>query len=244
MEELGDGYGDRILEEYASELNELEKEMFGSFKPPREASEGLRDTVRLMFTRNLFDDDSSTVVFAGMGEAEALPVLFQYRVGTLVAGKLRFVKTDEARVDHETDAVVVPMAQRQVIDMFYGGIWPDLRPKLVEIAQNCFFKKATGKAKDSSHKHLKQLEESFNKALESEIKENYTASLISAVAGLPRHELAGLAEALVSITVFVAKMSVGKRETVGGPIDVALISKGDGFVWVKRKEAMRGSPLL
>jgi len=52
-------------------------------------------------------------------------------------------------------------------------------------------------------------------------------------------ELAGLAEALVSITIFVAKMSAGKRETVGGPIDVALISKGDGFVWVKRKERMQ-----
>jgi hypothetical protein len=24
-------------------------------------------------------------------------------------------------------------------------------------------------------------------------------------------------------------------ETVGGPIDVAIISKGEGFVWVKRK---------
>jgi len=24
-------------------------------------------------------------------------------------------------------------------------------------------------------------------------------------------------------------------ETVGGPIDVAVISKGDGFIWIKRK---------
>jgi len=24
-------------------------------------------------------------------------------------------------------------------------------------------------------------------------------------------------------------------ETVGGPIDVAVISKGEGFVWIKRK---------
>jgi len=30
------------------------------------------------------------------------------------------------------------------------------------------------------------------------------------------------------------KMSQG-IETVGGPIDVAVISKGDGFVWIKRK---------
>lgn len=24
-------------------------------------------------------------------------------------------------------------------------------------------------------------------------------------------------------------------ETVGGPVDVAVISKGDGFIWLKRK---------
>src|SRR2546425_4419779 len=99
-----------------------------------------------------------------MGETEALPVLFQCRVGTLVAGKLRFVKTDETRVDLETDAVVVPMAQRQVIDMFYGGIWPELRPRLVEIAQNCLLEKPTGRIKRSSHKQVKGFEERFNSA--------------------------------------------------------------------------------
>ena len=25
------------------------------------------------------------------------------------------------------------------------------------------------------------------------------------------------------------------EESVGGPVDVALISKGDGFIWIKRK---------
>ncbi len=38
IEELGEGYGDRVLEEYASELKELEAEMFGSFKPPKDVS--------------------------------------------------------------------------------------------------------------------------------------------------------------------------------------------------------------
>jgi hypothetical protein len=80
----------------------------------------------------------------------------------------------------------------------------------------------------------------FNDALNREIQENYTESLINAVGGLPRQELVGLAEALVSITIFVLKMSAEKRETIGGLINVALISKGDGFVWVKRKERMQG----
>jgi hypothetical protein len=28
-------------------------------------------------------------------------------------------------------------------------------------------------------------------------------------------------------------------DTVGGPIDVVVISKGDGFVWLKRKQYFR-----
>lgn len=43
-----------------------------------------------------------------------------------------------------------------------------------------------------------------------------------------------MAEALVSLTAFKRRVSMD-TETVGGPIDVAVISKGDGFVWIKRK---------
>ena len=51
---------------------------------------------------------------------------------------------------------------------------------------------------------------------------------------LPKDELAAMAESLVNLTVFKRKVSK-TVETVGGPIDVAVISKGDGFIWVKRK---------
>lgn len=43
-----------------------------------------------------------------------------------------------------------------------------------------------------------------------------------------------MAESLVNLTKFRLRVSP-ERETVSGPIDVALISKGDGFVWLKRK---------
>lgn len=51
---------------------------------------------------------------------------------------------------------------------------------------------------------------------------------------LPKDELAAMAEALVNLTSFKRKVSM-ETETVGGPIDVAVISKGDGFIWIKRK---------
>ena len=43
-----------------------------------------------------------------------------------------------------------------------------------------------------------------------------------------------MAESLVNLTSFKRKISTD-AETVGGQIDVAVISKGDGFVWIKRK---------
>jgi len=43
-----------------------------------------------------------------------------------------------------------------------------------------------------------------------------------------------MAESLVNLTKFKRRVSK-EQETVGGPIDVAVITKGDGFVWIKRK---------
>ena len=58
--------------------------------------------------------------------------------------------------------------------------------------------------------------------------------VLSMVQVLPKDELAAMAEALVNLTAFKRRMT-DELETVGGPIDVAVISKGDGLVWVKRK---------
>ena len=47
-------------------------------------------------------------------------------------------------------------------------------------------------------------------------------------------ELAELAETLVSIESLKERVTT-PSESVSGPIDVAAISKSDGFVWIKRK---------
>ena len=54
------------------------------------------------------------------------------------------------------------------------------------------------------------------------------------VAMMPKQELIELAEALVSITA-VERKATSDAGTVGGPIDVAFITKHEGLVWIKRK---------
>ena len=51
---------------------------------------------------------------------------------------------------------------------------------------------------------------------------------------LPKDDLANLAENLINITSLKQKITY-QLETVGGFVDVAIITKGDGFIWVKHK---------
>jgi hypothetical protein len=76
--------------------------------------------------------------------------------------------------------------------------------------------------------------ENLSKRFRTYLHRRHTDPLLGVLNALPKEELAELAESLVSLTSLKRKMSKG-LETVGGPIDVAVISKGDGFVWLKRK---------
>ncbi len=240
IEELGAAYGDRILAEYDSILADIEKELFGAYSISKDVLRGLRTIVRLMYTQNWFHlNDLTGVVVAGMGESEPFPVLQHYHVGTVAAGRLRFLKFDDARVSREDTSSVVPLAQRSMIDLFYCGIYPALRDRLGEIIRESMASALTAKGAKASPKLLSQVEKDFQEALKKEVDQKYTQPLVAAVAALPRHELATMAEALVSLTAFRARMSIEETETVGGPIDVAVISKGEGFVWVKRKDLVK-----
>jgi hypothetical protein len=244
LPEMGDSYGDRILDEYGTAIDELETEMFGELRLSSAVKKGLRTTARFMYANGFDSNTSSGVVIAGIGETEAFPVVLCYQVGTIAAGKLRFVRIDESRVGHESDGVVIPLAQRHVIDMFYGGISPRIKERLGEIIAGCLKGCLKSAKLGQAHALAEKCGAEIMEKLEHEAQEFHTQPLTRAVAGLPRRELAGLAEALVSLTAFIARMSVDQQETVGGPIDVALISKGDGFVWIKRKDPVRDTLVL
>ena len=51
---------------------------------------------------------------------------------------------------------------------------------------------------------------------------------------LPLDELADLAETLIYMESLKERVTL-PEESVSGPIDVAVISKNDGFIWIKRK---------
>jgi hypothetical protein len=57
---------------------------------------------------------------------------------------------------------------------------------------------------------------------------------IELVRFMPKPDLAKLAESMIELTSLKRRVS-WDQETVGGEVDVAVISKSEGFVWIKRK---------
>ena len=88
--------------------------------------------------------------------------------------------------------------------------------------------------RDRLRRDTQKLFRDFNNQLSIHVQKQHIDPILNMVGVLPKDELAAMAESLVNLTAFKRKIT-HDMETVGGPIDVAVISKGDGLVWVKRK---------
>jgi hypothetical protein len=74
----------------------------------------------------------------------------------------------------------------------------------------------------------------FRETAVKSVKEYFKRQVHGMVAFMPKQELANFAESMVNITSIKWKVSA-EQESVGGPIDVAVISRSGGFIWVHRK---------
>lgn len=151
---------------------------------------------------------------------------------------------EPVRVDHDNQSAIRAYAQRSAADLFIGGVDPsyqrfiddgvsDLLPGLAEEVATHF--SVTDQTRvDSLRRVFKNRAEGFVQSMRDRRRDRFITPLHDAVDFLDKPELAVLAENLVSLTALKQKISLD-LETVGGPIDVAVISKHDGFIWIKRK---------
>ncbi|PNH90270.1 hypothetical protein C1M56_03115 [Vibrio diazotrophicus] len=201
-------------------------------------------------TVNKMSSTPSGLVFAGYGENEYLPQILTYEVNGMVLDKLRINKLDH-KCSSLGEIAIIPFAQQTEVETFIQGISNKIQElhgemtkslcntaivKLVEILED--IPGIDDKEKIEKIKIMTDgLFDDLNKSrdyIKSYIQDNHVDKIVLMLQHLPKNELAYMAESLVNLTAFKRKVS-NETDTVGGPIDVAVISKGDGFVWVKRK---------
>lgn len=189
----------------------------------------------------------SGIVIAGFGNKDIFPSMIEINVQFMFNNYLKYHIEQEHSIDFDNSSIIVPFAQSQIVDNFLRGIDPNIKNYMYSFMETMtheykeFVKDLTtdDDVKESLDKVMSDLaHEKLNnylKTLNNYQHEHFVQPIVDSVKLLPKEELAIMAETLVSITSFKRKMIIGDAETVGGPIDVAIISKGDGLIWIKRK---------
>ena len=187
----------------------------------------------------------SGVVIAGFGEEELFPSLVHVELDGMIGGALKVIEGVDYDIARDgLQGAIAPFAQREMVIRFMDGVDPVLLDYLRTAAATRFRNLAStllgnsGAEDDSAVAALapaiEALSEGIIEDLRGVCRERFAEPILAIVQHLPKEELAVMAEALVSLTSLKRRVSE-EQESVGGPIDVAVISKGDGFIWSKRK---------
>ncbi len=210
----------------------------------------LHSIAAFLHTRDIFSQGVSGLVIAGFGEKEIYPGIHTHQVEGVINGKIKckYLSERSAKIADGEACAIVPFAQDDMVASFMKGMNPDVQafmsnylghllgrlPDLLGDDDLKGIKKRKTEIRQAYRDEVDTLFKTFIQDLNQHINENHISPVLSMVRVLPKDELAAMAESLVNLTAFKRRMT-DSLETVGGPIDVAVISKGDGLVWVKRK---------
>ena len=237
-----------ISAHYKNALAKLTTETFSGYDLGEAEHESIESVVQHSLVGKPMSFHFSGVVFAGFGEEEMFNSLVDLTTEGMVGGKLKYHTQEALDIGRNGDpAVVRAFAQRDMVQRFMEGVDPQFLAYLHETMGAAASRivaealKAMGFDLGQQHRRLirslveTQVEHYFQMAGHFR-QQRFVQPIFANLRDQPRHELADLAEALVNLTALKTRVT-DVVETVGGPIDVAVISKGEGFVWTRHQTA-------
>ena len=206
-----------------------------------------RETLKTLFAKFIFAHfilkSSSELVLTGYGEKEYFPYILSIQIFQSVDSDWQSVIRLSQGITQQQTSLVCPFAQMDDMATLISGIHPSvetaiknsagvilnsLKQDILKLAKGSDFENIIGEINVGSYVNT------FIRQYQVSRDREYIAPLIAHIGQLEKEDLAMLAENLIGITSLRKKVTMA-TESVGGPIDVAVISKHDGFIWMKRK---------
>lgn len=182
------------------------------------------------------------IFFAGYGKENAHPKCIKIDIYKIINGDLKFSEISRF-TESRLGAQIIPLAQEDVILTFCRGmsnVYFENIPQLAESIAKTTIDKLPSTFDSAQKDDIKNAFANYKKELSDKIKEqiekNNIEPLFKSVTLISPLEMSFLAESLVNITALKRTYAIdGYQQTVGGPTDVAILTKSDGFVWIKKK---------
>ncbi|MDH0373641.1 radical SAM protein [Comamonas aquatica] len=182
------------------------------------------------------------VVIAGYGDDQIFPTYEQLDFHGHIGDELYYKEVDRFEVTHHSIAMLKPLAQSSMIEMFTDGFSPSLE-KIIQEQSDCAISEVFSKINQAGVVVSPAQAESIKAECLKEFmfrwkKKNWEENfhpLLNVLQSLSIQEMAHLAESLLGLQSLKERVT-SPSESVGGPIDVAVITKSEGLVWIKRKQ--------
>jgi len=188
--------------------------------------------------------DRTGVVIAGYGKEDYFPVLEVFECYGFLGDRLIFSRQPPRIMDASSPAVIQPFATTSMIDTFRMGVAPDIFGAVYATTTNSLtgFGKlvmeecgaATPISDDRMLEMVSEAHQEHTDRWVQEMRNQHVFPLSNIIHSLPLPDMAGLAKSLIELESLKERVTK-PSESVSGPIDVAVISKHDGFVWIDRK---------
>lgn len=212
---------EQIITECKDSIINIMNRVFGN-SLHEEMINKLLEIAVMILTKKLKTGGYTGIVIAGYGEKDMYPRLICGQFRGAYFNELKYNINDSVEISDTNLASIMPFAQKDVVETFLNGYDINL---IVDLLETINENDEDGKMVDKVISTVKQ-----------KSNEYHTKVINRTVSVAPKEELAHMAETLVNLTSFRRKLALDDfSQTVGGPIDVALITKGDGLVWIKRK---------
>lgn len=182
------------------------------------------------------------VVLGGYGRDELYPSYAEFKCYGLLLDEFVFDETMIQHVNPARPSVVKPFATTAMVNTFLMGfneeVFNTVAREFVTTAEKLAEDikkelKVEGDIPNLNH-HIGAQLKNYIASWTRQVADAHYHPLRDVVASLPVDEIAELAETLIMLESLKEKVTA-PTQSVGGPIDVAVISRNEGFVWMKRK---------
>lgn len=193
------------------------------------------------------NNDFTGLVFFGFGDKDIFPSLIEYHVTYAIDNRIKYSFSQKQVIDNSNIAVISPFAQSDVALTFVNAVDDDLKrvfynnykQTVIGFIDEVVVQMKNAKAPQGlidilNGLNIDKYASDYIKSMDGYINQRYTKPLLVTISCLEKEDLADMAESLVRMTSLKRHVT-NAEETVGGAVDVAIITKGDGFVWKKRK---------
>jgi hypothetical protein len=243
------GFGAKVAKDRGAQIDELIAYGFAPFGLSQKAVQRLKEIAVFAVVKDLFLEDVTGLVFAGFGTEDRYPTVTTWFVSAIVGGIVKRAEASSDAIDGDTRSRIRVFADSEVTNAFirgidfnlerrfYGGFRMMMHSLVDQVVEA--FPGADAASRDGVRERFQQdfvprYLQAFHLMMGQYQQQTFINPILRVLEIAGRKELGDTARELVGLNIF-KKRIMAQKETVGGAIDVAVISRDDGFQWASKQ---------